>query len=218
MINGKYTPCVYSHVVTHLKKTFCYILITLLLVSCNQTDNNYVPEIEIYLTNKRIKSYQGLEISENNIDSLRYRYVESRFDFNVVRLDTTTNELIFAGEFTAEKKDLRDKPFLNKSRIIEFNPKNGHLMIDSIGAKQITELPRSNNMGHQFVLTVDGEPKLFGYFYSYPFSYYCHTYTYDFLRPVQKTEFEMTYGMHMRKVDLEIENPELYKILSNKYK
>lgn len=198
-----------------MKKKFGYILIILILFSCNQTETKNTPEIEIFLTKKRIKSYQGLEISENKIDSLGYRYLENHFDFNVVRLDTTTNELIFAGEFEAKKTDLRDEPFLDKSRIIEFNPKNGHLIIDSIGAKQITELPRSNNMGHQFVLTVDGEPKLFGYFYNYPFSYYCHTYTYDFLRPVQITEFEMTYGREMRKVDLEIENPELYKILFN---
>ncbi|SHJ26882.1 hypothetical protein SAMN04488096_1282 [Mesonia phycicola] len=201
-----------------MKKKFGYILIILILFSCNQTETKNTPEIEIFLTKKRIKSYQGLEISENNIDSLGYRFVESRFDFNVIRLDTTTNELIFSGEFTAKKTDLRDKPFLDKSRIIDFNPKNGHLIIDSIGAKQITELPRSNNMGHQFVLTVDGEPKLFGYFYSYPFSYYCHTYTYDFLRPILITDFEMTYGREMRKVDLEIENPELYKILSNRDK
>jgi hypothetical protein len=196
-----------------LKKTFVYIFIILILFSCNQTKTKSTPEIEIYLTKNRIKSYQGLEINDNNIDSLGYRYVESRFDFDVVRLDTTTNELIFAGKFIAKKEELNDKPFLEKNSIIEFNPKNGNLKIDSVGAKRITELPNSNKMGHQFVLTADGEPKLFGYFYSYPFSYYCHTYTYEFMRPIQKTEFELTYGMDMQKVDLEIEKPEFYKLL-----
>ncbi len=197
-----------------MRDTLTFGFIFLFFISCKYQKIDKKPVIEIYLTKTRIKSHQGLVIDDSNIDSLGYTDSKNRFNFNIIRLDTISDQLIFAGEFKASKRDLKDKPFLEANRIIRFNHKNGQLLVDSIGAKRISELSNSNNIGHQFVLTIDNEPKLFGYFYSYPFSFYCHTYTYDFSREIQKKEFELTHGIHRRKVNLEKENNDLFPILS----
>jgi hypothetical protein len=197
-----------------LKKTFSYIFIFLILTSCNNTEKKNSPNIEIYLTKNRIQSNQGIEINSKNIDSFGYKKVADRFDFDIVRLDTMNSALIFAGEFVADKKDLNSEPLLSNKNILEFNSQNGFLKVDSIGAKKIKGID-AKGYGTQFVLTINKEPKLFGYFYSYPFSYYCHTYNYDYVQTSLITEFKLNYGMDMYPVDLEKEKPELYKTLNN---
>ena len=189
-------------------KLFQILIYTLGVVSCNDTAKNNTPEIAIYLTANRVESNQG-EIAH---DSIQKKDKLDRFDFDIVRIERETNDIIFAGAFKASMSDLAAEPFINNEEVISFDKNTGRLILDSIAAKKLSCL-ELNSYGQQFVLTVDNEPELCGYFYPSIY-YYCHTYHYLYLSSSRIDELELYFGKELRKVDIKNELPKLYEKLN----
>lgn len=173
----------------------------LILISCNQSKQKYSPKIEIYLTENRIKSDQGIEVNESNIDKLDLRRLEGRFDFKIVRFDTINRDLIFAGSFKADKSDLFENPLITNADIISFNKNNGTIILNSIGAKKLSKL-KNTDYGKQFVLIIDNKPKIYGYFFPTIFSYWCNTYHYPYMPDVNWTELDLKFGKESDSINL----------------
>ena len=194
------------------KKLTFILLLHLILISCKKSEQKNTPKIEIYLIENRITSHQGIEINESNIDSLKLRELSNRFDFNIVRFDTLKSELIFAGEFKADKTDLKEKAFISNNEILSFDHNNGNLKIDSIAIQKLNEI-KPNGYGIQFALLVDDSPELFGYFYPTIYSTLCSTFHYN---PSVKSndELELYYGKNWENADLKSQRKSLYKKLN----
>ena len=197
-----------------LKKTFGYILLLLILSSCSRVEKKITPKIEIYLTENRIESYQGIKITENNIDTLGLRRLENRFDFNTVRFDTIASELIFAGAFKAKKTDLKKEPFLAEKEIHSFDYSNGTITLSEIGGIKLSKMDFDSN-GKQFVLLINDKLELFGYFYPTLYSNWCSTYQYPYIPNQKWTELELTFGKNFRAVNLKAEFKDLYNTFNS---
>ena len=188
-----------------MKEKIFYILFSLVLVSCNQIQRNENPKIEIYLTKSRIESYQGNPITKSIIDSLNLNKLGDRFDFNIIRLDTLNDDFVFAGEFKAEKSNLKEKPIINNSDIQSFNTNNGKLVLNSAGARKLSKLDYVG-YGKQFVLYIDGNPKLNGYFFSPIYSYWCSTYHYPYIPNEDTKILELAFGKDYEQVNFKQTN------------
>ena len=198
-----------------MKKKFKYLLILFVSFSCNQAEENNTHNVEIYLTNKRIESYQGVKLEKSKIDSLKIVALQNSFGKDI-RFDTLKSEIIFAGAFTAKKQDLRKKPFIKSNQIKVFNKSNGDLVLDSIAEKSINEL-NHDSFGNQFVLTIDKKPEIFGYFYPISISSWNHCSTYHYIFPKGKTnKYTLYKGHELKSVDIKKEFPDMLKLLSEK--
>jgi|TARA_R110002012_G_scaffold321147_3_gene547790 hypothetical protein len=184
----------------------------LTLLSCTQTEKKKTQNIEIYLTKNRIESYQGIELENSNTDTLKIRALQNRWGKNQIRLDTIKSELILAGAFKANKTDLENEPFIKADQIMAFDKSNGKLILDSIATLKLSQL-KSDSFGRQFVLTLNGRPEMFGYFYPSAFSFGCNTYHYPYLTNSKIKELELHYGLELRNVEIKQEFPNLFEAI-----
>jgi hypothetical protein len=69
-----------------------------------------------------------------------------------------------AGYFYATKNDLVDSPFIKDSEILSYNVKRGNIKFTKETSLLISKLEPIINEGIQFVITVNKEPVLNGYF------------------------------------------------------
>lgn len=175
-------------------------------------NDSILTKIEIYLTKKRIESYQGVKLKNSNTDSIKIEALKNRWGRKSIRLDTTKPELILAGAFKANRIDLESSPFI-KSDQISIDKINGELTLDSTATIKLSEL-YSDNFGRQFVLTLNGKPEMFGYFYPSAFSFGCNTFHYLYLRNSKLSKLELFYGLELREVDIKSEFPNLFMVLN----
>ena len=138
--------------------------------------------------------------------------LQNRWGKKQIRLDTVKSQLILAGAFKANKTDLENEPFIKADQIISFDKSNGKLTLDSTATLKLSQL-KSDSFGRQFVLTLNGTPEMFGYFYPSAFSFGCNTHHYPYLSNSKIKELELYYGLELRNVEIKSEFPNLYKAI-----
>lgn len=197
-----------------LEKKIGYILIIFIFLSCNRTEEKNTSNIEIYLTKNRIESYQGVKLENVITDSLKIFNMHKRWGEKPIRIDTTNSQLILAGAYEVNQKDLQNKPFIKFDEIISFNKDNGTLTLNKIAINKLSKI-KSDSFGQQFVLTINGKPEIIGYFYQSAYSYGSNTYHYPYLQNFKvNKELELYHGLELRSVDIKSEFPNLYKQLN----
>ena len=119
------------------------------------------PKIEVYLLKHPVESTEGVLFRETerykNLDSVEQRWYKDS------RGDTLSGEIIYGGKFDATTEDIQSLPFIIDEEIHEFDIKNDIITFDSIVIKRIETHKPSKS---QFVITIDKEPVLTGYFWT----------------------------------------------------
>ena len=135
-------------------------IISLLTVSCVEKENTD-KKIEIYLTNKRIESYEGIK-PENLKDTTKFKDLLERFNKIAIKLDTINNDIIFAGAFNANDEDLDVKPLINSNEILMFDFTSSKIIMKESVVKKIKDLDwkMGDDFGRQFVLCINKKPVL----------------------------------------------------------
>lgn len=178
------------------------MFISLIVFSCKQSGKQVSPKIEIYLTQNRIDSYQGIQVNENHIDSFNLHYLENRFDFKIIRYDTLNSDLIFAGAFKAKESDLQNEPILSNKEIKSFDFSNGTLVLNTLGMKKLSQIGL-DGYGRQFVLVINDHIELFGYFYPTIYSTWCSTFHYPYMPNQDWSKLELKHGKNSENVNLQ---------------
>lgn len=141
-------------------------LIFLLAISCQEKKD----KIEIYLLNKRILSSEGIPFSEMSVfDSLSKEAKVKYKDFTYNIIDSC---LVYAGKFEVKTSDINEKPLVEDDEIISLNLKNNELVLNEKGDEKVKRIKPDNIKGTQFVICVNKEPVLTGYFKSNFSSFY----------------------------------------------
>ena len=198
---------------------FCFVL--LLLISCQQKKDD---TIEIYLTNHRIESYEGVPLRVAIKDSIILRQVLESLG-EEIRIDTVSDKPIFMGHFQAEEKDLQKKPFINDSEIIGIDFKNSRIHFSkSVTEKIYDSLPNWNKIkqfGRQFVLCHNGKIVIKGYFINSYSSKWSSTYLISYHALPNKSDaikevfFPINYGLNFEKNNLK-KHKDLYAVFKNR--
>jgi len=161
-------------------KYIYYILVcfTMCCISCTTKQS----KIEVYLLKNRAPILDGIPYSEANdiTDSVELRKYE------LVKYDTVSNYPISSGRFNVGIVDLQPEPFIKNEEILFFNLKNNKFKFAPSVAGRIADLPDNMHQGTQFAITVNGKPKLTGYFMN--FSVWCDWYYIRFWKKDQETE------------------------------
>ena len=181
-------------------KILGHIIIGLILLSCKSDT-----KIDFYLTESWIETEQGIKVNEENIEKLGLKQLENRFDFDIVRYDTIKSDLIFAGSFIADKTELQKKTLITNKHISSFDLNNGLFELNSSGVERLSGL-KFDHYGRQFVLFINNEPIIYGYFFPTIFSYWCDTYQVPYMPDQNWKELTIKYGKEFRNVNLNIEN------------
>lgn len=198
---------------------FC--LIVFLFISCHQKESDL---IEIYLTNNRIDSYEGVPLRIAVKDSVILKHVLESWGENV-RIDTIKNKTIFMGHFEAENKDLQKKPFIRDSEIMGLDFKNSKIHFTKSVSKRIYDsLPewnKSKEFGKQFVLCHNGKIVMKGYllnswnkFPSSTYQIYYHRLP-DKNDTIKEVSFSVDYGLNSAENNLKT-NTDLYQAFNNR--
>jgi hypothetical protein len=87
-------------------------------------------------------------------------------------------------EFEVKKKDLPSMPFINDDEIVLFDTSTYRITFLKVAAKRISALKPSLPAGIPFVLTVDREPILTGYFVNELSSFGCSAVSFPFFRTI----------------------------------
>lgn len=136
--------------------------------------------IEIYLTKKRIESYDGIAVKEAIKDSVMLKDILHNYG-EKVRVDTINNKLIYMGNFNATHQDLEETPFIKDSEILGMDFKESAIHFKSSVADkiygQISKWKNPQHTGRQFVLCKNGKIILNGYLLGSMSSYWSNTYS-----------------------------------------
>ncbi|MFP5438390.1 MAG: hypothetical protein ACLGH8_11415 [Bacteroidia bacterium] len=149
-------------------------LIYLLLLLCLGCNKNDKPKVEIYLLNKRIPQTEGVLFKTTsyykNLDSIYKKWYGERY------VDTIKREFIYGGKFTVVKSNLEYKPFIADEEISSFNSQTNIIAFDSSVVSRIRKLKPSMGTGTQFVIAVNKQPIVTGYFWNILSSFTCQSY------------------------------------------
>lgn len=198
---------------------FC--LLVFLITSCQKRKPD---TIEIYLTNNRIESYEGVPLRVAIKDSVILKQVLESWGENI-RIDTVNDKPIFMGHFQATKKDLQEKLFINDSEIIGLDFKNSRIYFEKSVSKKIYDsLPEWNKrkeFGKQFVLCHNGKIVLQGYLLNSWNKFPSSTYKIYYHRLPEKNDtikevlFSINYGSNVEENNLKT-NADLYQAFKNR--
>ena len=201
-----------------MKKTLTIILV-IIIYSCKKGKNYSKDRIDIFLTESRLESYKGQKISDNNqeIEYLKRLDSSKIIDLEITKLDTLSRNFIIAGPFEALISDLQHKPLISNEEITKYDLKTNTFFLSNKAEKRIKELGIHSNHGKQFVMTVNGKPKLTGYLFNLSLSSFktCHTNQILILGnqlKLKKSDFQKN------EIDLLADYPEIYEILKNRTK
>lgn len=193
----------------------------LLFSSCKRKED----KIEIYLTKEPIEFTEGIhvkdffteEFKKDKDDSSIYK-INNLIKRNV-RVDTTTKEFIYCGDFRATKEQLEVKPFIEDSEIINFNSNSSIINFEKSVIEKFDNLKQyENKIGVQFAICINEKPVMFGYFIKgFMSGYYSKNYIIHF---THKSNYENGYspyissGKDFRPLDT-IKEKEFIKALKN---
>ncbi|MCO6173618.1 hypothetical protein NHF50_01025 [Flavobacterium sp. NRK F10] len=189
-----------------------------LFISCEKNENKK-SKVEIYLTNKRIESYEGVKTKNLN-DTLKYKELLDRFSQFSIKIDTVHNDIIFAGAFDIKNMDLEDHPLISDDEILKFNFDTSKIVMKKSAINKITNLnwKMGNSFGRQFVLCIDKKPVICGYFYNSSSSFLSNTYQIfidDYKLINSEVEYKIYFGKDLKTPNLKNSN-EFYKLISER--
>ncbi len=187
------------------------IIIILIFTSCISNKKSSEGRVEFYLTRKRLESSAGVRLADFYSDGEIKRLDSTRiFNMEIVKIDTTgRGSLVVAGPFKAEESDLQAIPIVSDEDIISFNLKNNSFSLSKEAKQRIKELNVDRIHGKQFVITVDGTPKLTGYFCTISLSSYANNHT----NYILIEDFILRPDPALYEIELSIDYPEIYKAL-----
>ena len=147
---------------------------------------------------------------------IHWLFFSSVYDLNVIRKDTSYTRarlgIIHAGPFEAVKDQLELTPFIANENIIGFNDAEAELVVDSIAKRKLDSLPNETPSGRQFVLLVNGKPKLSGYFINMEyFQGGIYTNSIRYINRFSTNSHPYILYRKGNEMTLKTEQPELYK-------
>ncbi|MFC6097628.1 hypothetical protein ACFPVY_13305 [Flavobacterium qiangtangense] len=203
-----------------MRNTLLYFVL-FFIISCQNKKGDI---IEIYLTNHRIESYEGVPLRVAIKDSVILRQVLESWG-EEIRIDTVNDKPIFMGHFQAEEKDLQKKPFIEDSEIIGLDFKNSRIHFKkSVTEKIYDSLPKWNKrkeFGKQFVLCHNGKIVIKGYLINSYSSKWSSTYliSYHALPDkndvIKQVSFPINYGLNFEENKLK-KHENLYGAFKNR--
>lgn len=144
-----------------MKKILSILLFVSFLFSCKNHEEN----IEIYLLKNRVRTTEGIPVLEYvKLKNIKYnKNLENVKDCNY---DSISKQFIYGGKFTVNKENLESKPLITDKDILKLNLKKSEFIFSEIGKQKITQLKPNMKSGIQFVICVNKQPYLTGYFRS----------------------------------------------------
>jgi len=144
-----------------MKKIFSILLFSFLLFSCE----NHKEKIEVYLLKNRVKTTEGIAVLEY-VKLKKIKYDTNLENIKDCNYDSISKQLIYGGKFTVDKKNIETKPLITDEEVLKLNLKKSELILSEIGRNRITQLKPNMKDGIQFVICVNKQPYLTGYFRS----------------------------------------------------
>lgn len=144
-----------------MKKSVNYICIILVLIFFNSCKKNE-DKVEIYLLKRRIMSTEGIPVDE-------YSKLKNIKDFESIKycsFDTVKKQLIYGGKFIASQNDFEEEPLVKNDEVLALNIEKSELILSQSARKKISQIKPSMKYGVQFVIAVNKQPCLTGYFRS----------------------------------------------------
>lgn len=133
-------------------------------------------KIEIYLLKERIRSIEGIPLLEY-AKLENYPLIQEITSIEKANFDTIKKQIIYGGEFRVSKEHINKLPLIQDTEIIKFDSTTNELIISTSGRKKIENLKPNMKFGTQFVICINGEPSLTGYFRNH-FSSYIYNWNY----------------------------------------
>lgn len=155
-----------------IKKTLLIFFFSIFILSCSKEKD----KIEIYLLKERIRSSEGIPILEYAALQ-NYPLIQEITSIEKANFDTVKKQIIYGGEFKVSKEQLNNLPLIKDTEIIKFDSNKNELIISASGRKKIENLKPNMKFGTQFVICVNSEPSLTGYFRNH-FSSYIYNWNY----------------------------------------
>lgn len=148
-----------------LKNKFIFIFFSFIsLFSCKEKNS-----IEIYLLNKRKENIHGINtsLSKKYLAKNYKSFIDNKY-YEFITVDTINDKIFYADEFNVENKDLLETPFISDSEIKGVDTLNGYIYFNKSASRKIISLVKPHNLlkGTQFVLTVNKNIALKGYFWA----------------------------------------------------
>lgn len=134
------------------------LLIVISITACKKSNER----IEIYLLKERKLCAEGTPFLKLKMaDTLNQEIRES---LKYSSYDEKDSTFIFSGKFIAEKKDLNEKPLIADQDILSLNLKTNEIKFSQSGIIKIRSIKPNFKYSTQFVICVNDEPQLTGYF------------------------------------------------------
>lgn len=144
-----------------MEKIFSILLISSLLFSFENHDQ----KIEIYLLKNKVRTSEGIPVLEyEKLKNIKYdKNLENVKDCNY---DSISKKFIYGGKFTIEKENIETKPLIKDEDVLKLNLKKSELILSKNAKSRINQLKPNMKNGIQFVICVNKQPILTGYFRS----------------------------------------------------
>jgi hypothetical protein len=141
------------------KLNFTVIILIIISITACKNSNE---KIEIYLLKERKLSIDGTPFVKLKMaDTLSKEILESYKYSSYNEIDST---ITFSGKFIAEKKDLNEKPLISDDDILSLDLKTNEIRFSETGIFKIRNIKPNFKYSTQFVICVNKEPQLTGYF------------------------------------------------------
>lgn len=144
-----------------MKKILSILLFSSLLFSCE----NHEEKIEIYLLKNRVRTTEGIPVLEY-VKLKNIKYDENLENVKDCNYDSISKQYIYGGKFTVDEENLETKPLITDEDVLKLDLKKSELVLSEIGKQRITHLKPNMTSGIQFVICVNKQPYLTGYFRS----------------------------------------------------
>ena len=144
-----------------MKNILSILLFSSLLFSCE----NHEEKIEIYLLKNRVRTTEGIPVLEY-VKFKNIKYDKNLKNVKDCNYDSISKQFIYGGKFTVDKEKLETKPLITDEDILRLNLKKSELILSEVGKLKITKLKPNMKYGIQFVICVNKQPCLTGYFRS----------------------------------------------------
>lgn len=199
-----------------MKHLFPYLLLLFVLNSCQKKNQDI---IEIYLTKERIPHKVGVPFEEIpkyvDIDLTDFGF--GRYDNYFVSYDTIKKDFIYLGEFELKKEDLEDEPFITNDEILGFDFEKSNVIVSGSSYYKFSD-KRIRNLS-QFVICINKEPVINGYFLSGMSSVYFDWYAMYYLPFSEKykddvIDLYLYFDIRNRSIEIpnfKITNPKFYQ-------
>jgi hypothetical protein len=160
-----------------MKRVLLAFITLTLFLSCSKSED----KIEFYLLNERIRSSEGIPIVQY-AKKMNFPINEEILSEEKANYDTVQKTIIYAGKFSVSNKHLTKEPFITDDEILKVSLSKSEFELSESARKKITMINPSHKFGTQFVICINKEPIITGYFrenassYIYNWNYMSYVY------------------------------------------